>query len=337
MKKYIFVFIGLLFMSTAFSQEKKDKLDPQVLEQWKKNMEFGISDQRSKTIKQISQSKSSEAYYLIENALLSDFNSGVRGDAAYTLVSLKIDKSDLWTKALSKEKNTEVLRRIVFAISELKISGLGRELFLVLTNYIDKPEENYLSAATVRALGEIKYTPASQFIYALLTNFAIPAEIRSASAIAIGDIGTDAELDHVQFIVENPGEDKAVRMYSAFALGKSGNKKYIDILFNIIANDKEDQNVRLYSIAGLEYIKDPSVEDRLIELCKVDHKSIRVKAIETLGKMKSEKAKAILIYKAKYDPEFEVIKAAKKALQNMDVDLDKLSEEEKKKSETAGK
>ncbi len=329
MKKFLLILAGLLCLSPALAEEKPKGLDPVVLAQWQKNMDYGISAQRIDTIKAISQNKSKEAYYLIEKALTSDQNSGVRGEAAYTLINLKQDNAQVWLQALKSEKDTEVLRRIVFGISELKIASAGPQLYIIMTNYVSNPKESYLTASAIRAMGELSYKTAGKAIFSLLTNLEMSPEIRSASAIAMGTLGGADEMKEVRYLVDNPGEDKAVRMYCAYALGKSGDKQYIDLLFNLIANEKEDLYIRLWAIAGLEFIKDPVVSDKLIELTKVDHKQVRGKAIETLGKMKETKAKEILIYKAKFDPDFEVQKAAKKALVDMGYDLDEIAKKEK--------
>lgn len=329
MHKVIAVLL-LLFISLELSAQEKDKgVAPEVLAQWQKNMEYGISAQRIDTIKAISQNKSQEAYYLIEKALSTDLNSGVRGEAAYTLINLKRDNPQVWLNALKTEQDDEVLRRVIYGVTELKINNTGPELFRIMTNSLEDPARSYITASAIRGMGELGYKQAGKQIFTLLTNLEMSPEIRSAAAIAMGTLGGPSEMQEVRYLVDNPGEDKAVRMYSAYSLGKSGDKQYLELLYSIIANEKEDLYVRLWAIAGLEFIKDASVSDRLIELTKVDHKQVRSKAIETLGRMKETRAQEILMFKAKHDPDFEVRKTARKALKELGIDLDAQEKKEK--------
>jgi hypothetical protein len=80
---------------------------------------------------------------LIEKTLLSDVNPNVRGYAAYSLVNLKITNEDLWVNALKNEKDPEVLRKIVYGISELKIKSAGQYLFIELSNRIEEKGRTY--------------------------------------------------------------------------------------------------------------------------------------------------------------------------------------------------
>ncbi len=319
-------FVILLIFSFSFSFA----VDEKVREYWKKTMEYGVSGQRIGVIKSIEENKATEDYYLIEKALISDINPDVRGYAAYSLINLKI-KSDVWIKAFDQEKDTEVLRKIAYGISELKISNAGQPLFRELTNRIENQKETLLVATIIRAIGEIGYKAASPFLANILSNITYPNEIRSAAAIAIGSFNDEANIPLLQQILDNPGEAKEVRMYAAYGIGRTGSQKAFDILSPYIENEKEDLNIRLWSISGLSFVKGEKSIQKLIDFSKVDNVRIRLEAIKSLGKYeKNDKIIEILRYKADFDPEFVVKKEAKKALQNMGIDLDK----EKKESET---
>ncbi|MCX7821159.1 MAG: HEAT repeat domain-containing protein [Brevinematales bacterium] len=329
MKKFLFIF--LINYSFLFPVDEK------VREYWKKTMEYGVSGQRTGVIKSIEENKSQEDYYLIEKALVSDINPDVRGYAAYSLINLKIAKPDVWINALQNEKDTEVLRKIAYGISELKISNAGPVLYNQLTNRIENQKETLLVATIIRAIGEIGYKPSSQYLANILSNITYPNEIRSAAAIAIGSFNDEANIPLLQQILENPGEAKEVRMYAAYGIGRTGSQKAFDILSPYIENEKEDLNIRLWSISGLSFVKGEKSIQKLIDFSKVDNVRIRLEAIKSLGKYeKNDRIIEILKYKADFDPEFAVKKEAKKALQNMGIDLDKeKSTQDKKQEQTA--
>ncbi len=304
--------------------------DANLLEHWRNTMKFGVSSQRLGVIKTVEDRKVKEAYDLIEQALLTDPNPEIRGSAAYALIGLKIDNESIWNKALTSETDPEVLRKTVFAVSELKIRTTGPRLHAILTNNLDNPKSSYLCAAAIRAIGTVEYQGATGTILGLLTNLETPAEIRSASAIAVGELGSSKHLPLLKSILDNVGEATDVRMYSAYAIGKSGDNQALDILTPYIENEREDLNIRLWGIAGLAFVKSARVPDMLIRYAKVDNIRIRLEAVKALGKLKSESAKDILKYKAIYDPDLSVKREAKTALQEMGVDVDKLQAEASK-------
>ncbi len=314
MKKYIFFL--LIISHFVFC------IDSNVREYWKKTLEYGVSSQRISVIKSIEDNKSTEDYPLIEKALLEDVNPDVRGYAAYSLINLKIAKPDLWVKALKNEKDSEVLRKIVYGISELKIKEAGSELFNELTNRINNPSETLLVSTIIRAIGEVDYRASATFLLNIISNITYPVEVRSASIIALGSFGNEGNIPLLENILSNPGEAKELRMYSAYAIGRTGSIKAFDILSPYIENEKEDLNIRLWAINGLSYIKSEKSMQKLIDFSKVDNVRLRLEAIKSLGKYeKNDKIIEILKYKAEYDPEFAVKKEAKKALQNMGVEI----------------
>lgn len=315
--KKIFVTFFLLTFVLMFA------VDDQVREYWRKTLEYGVTSQRIGVIKAIEQNKSVEDFPLIEKALISDINPEVRGYAAYSLINLKVSREELWINALKNEKDPEVLRKIVYGISELKIKGSGPHLFNELTNRIDNPKNSLLVATIIRAIGEIQYKEAANYINGLLTNILYPLEIRSASAIAIGNFADESFIPVLKNILDNPGEPKEVRMYCAYGIGKSGSLKAFDVLAPYIENEKEDLNIRLWAISGLSFVKGDKVLEKLIDFTKVDNTRIRMEAIKSLANYgKNDRVIEILKYKSEYDPEFAVKKEAKNSLQKLGVELE---------------
>lgn len=301
-----------------------------MLENWQKTMKFGVSSQRSAVIRAIEDNKATDAYNLVMDALVNDPNPEIRGQASYSLISLKIGDDALWNKALESEKDPEVLRKIVFSVSELKVKSAGAKVYAILTKYMDDPKQSILCASAIRSIGSIDYKPASGTILGLLTNLDMTPDIRGSAAIALGELGSGKYIPVLKDLLENVGEVNEVRFYSAYAIGKSGDDQALDILSPYIENEKEDLNIRLWSISGLAYIHSPKVPEMLIRFSKVDNIRIRLEAVKSLGKLKSAEATEILKYKAVYDPDLGVRREAKSALQDLGVDVEKLVQEASK-------
>jgi HEAT repeat protein len=232
----------------------------------------------------------------------------------------------MWLSVLSNETNSDVLRKIVFAVSKMKLTNAGPGLFTLLTNNIDNEKEKELSSGLIRALGEIGYKAAAPEIIYILTNIEYGNDVRSSAAITIGDIGGISNVIILSNLLENTGESKDVRMFSAFSIGKIGDLLSVNILTPHIENEKEDLNIRLYSIEGLSYVKDKAVFNKIVEFTKSDDPRIRLEAVRALVNSPFiREAADLLKYKAVYDPDIDVEKEAKKTLLSIGIDLNKKS------------
>ncbi len=318
MKRRIFL-LSLFVFSFVFA------VDPKVLEQWQKTMQYGISSQRIGVIKAIKDNKAVEGYDLIMKALATDDNPNVRGEAAYAMIELKLSNQEPWLQAVQRETNSEVLRRIAFGCSELKVQSAAPYLFSHLTNRLEDTKESLLVATILRALGELEYKPAEPTVLGILSNYQYTKEVRGAAAVAIGSIGGKSSIELLKTLINDPAEVKEVRMYSAYALGKTKVTEAFDILAPVIDNEKEDVNVRVWGLAGLAFLSGPQVGEKVIQYTRSDNILLRTEAIKTLAKIKETRAIEILKYKALYDPEVSVRKEAKNALQALGVDVTQLT------------
>ncbi|MCX7881838.1 MAG: HEAT repeat domain-containing protein [Brevinematales bacterium] len=319
MKRYRVFLLILGGVSLVFA------VDPRVVEQWQKTMQYGISSQRIGVIKAIKDSKAVEGYDLLMKALATDDNPNVRGEAAYAMIELKLSNQEPWIQAVQRETNSEVLRRLAFGCSELKVRGAAPYLFSHLTNRLEDSKESLLVATLLRALGELEYKPAEGVVLGILSNYQYTKEVRGAAAVAIGSIGGKTSIELLKTLINDPAEAKEVRMYSAYALGKTKVPEAFDILTPVIDNEKEDVNVRVWGLAGLAFLSTPQVGEKVIQYTRSDNILLRTEAIKTLAKIKETRAIEILKYKALYDPEFSVRKEAKNALQALGVDLTQLT------------
>lgn len=311
---YFFLFVPLFVFS----------LDKKILKTWEDTMKYGISSQRAQVIQSIESGKVSEAYHFIKEALVNDPNANVKISAAYALISLKISNQVTWNQALNNEKDNKVIQKVVFGITELGVRSAAPKIFELATNHIKNTKARQLSGSLIKALGKLKYAASEPFIISILTNVDQPDQLRSSSAIALGDIGAGNAVGILSNLIQNPGENLSIRMYSAFALGKTGKPAALNILYPIISNEKEDLNIRLYALGGLGYVDSKEVRTKLRELTKVDNARIRFEAVKALGVQKDKGAQEILTYKALYDPKMSVRKEAKKSLQAIGVDVDNL-------------
>lgn len=319
MKRFSLV-IAIIFglFSTFFA------IEATLLEHWQKTMRFGISSQRSAIIKSIEDNKVTEAYTLLQEALVSDPNPEIRGQCVYAMVNLKLSNETVWLNSLVNETNSDVIRKKAFGVSEMGVSSAAPKLFVILTNRIDNPKESQLSATLLRTLGNLQYKASGDLMLSVLTNLAYSVEIRSSAAVALGDLKDKRFISNLTAVLQNPGEPKEVRMYCAYGIGKTGDKSALEILTPFIDNENEDLNIRLWSIAGLAFVSDPAIGPKLIEFSKVDNVRIRLEAVKAMARINTPESIDILKFKAQFDPDLGVKREAKKSLQTLGIEVEQL-------------
>lgn len=91
----------------------------------------------------------------------------------------------------------------------------------------------------------------------------------------------------------------------------------------------------MYCIAALVNLGDSNAYPRLEKSLKSNSAAVRLKSIEMMADLKDKRSIDILEYKAKYDPNAKVRKAAKQALKkSFGIDLGK-DEDDEDSSETS--
>jgi len=307
-----------LFATIAWS------VTDRVMEEWKKTLRFGISSQRSAVIKAIQDSKTVDAYPLIEQELTNDDSPDVRSLCAYALVDLKVSNESTWISSVTVESNSDVLQKSAFAIGELKVASAGPRLFDILTERITNAKDSMLCTVIIRTLGDLAYKPSASYLLDILTNIADSVDLRDSAAIALGGMADSSYIPVFESILQNTGEVKEVRMYSAYAMGRTGDPKVLATLGPIVDDEMEDLNVRIYAIAGLAFVKNESVFPRLLSFSRSDNLRVRQEAVKSLGNYSNAQSIEVLTFKALYDPETVVKTEAKKALQGLGVEIPEL-------------
>lgn len=321
------IFIFLLFPITIFTQTNADNTiatnnsEQTQLDQWKETLNFGISTQRLNTVKQIRSSKATNSIEILQEQFLKDDNRTVKEEIIYTFIDLTNDNSEFWKKVFNEEKDLIVLQRAAFAIEKLKIRSAGPEIFSNLSAQLSSTEAMRFNASAVRALGEIKFQEALPVIIEIATNKELHQDLRGSAVVAVGMYQDAAQIPLLESILTNSFESQFIRRYAALGIGRTESTNAVAILSPIAVNEKEDQSVRLNAVSGLGYIANDETISIMEQLTKSDDTALRTEAIKSLGKMKATNAQEILKYKAMKDPEAIVRREAKKALQEMGINL----------------
>lgn len=327
--KRLFLLLTLFTFSTIYAQvQNTNNSDQEQLQKWTDTMQFGISDQRLAIVKQIRANKITNALSLLKTSFSSDNNQKVKEEMIYTFIDMNYNDTDFWNTILKEEDNLIVLQRVAYAIEKMKIP-IGEEMYIKLSNYSTNPKAIHFNAAAVRALGTLQFTNALPIITELATNTTNNQDLRGSAVVAIGMYQDTNFIPLLQSFLTNILESRLIRRYAALAIGRTKSPSAVEILAPVITNEAEEQTVRLNAIEGLGYIPNDTTIPIIEQLTKSDNTALRTEAIKSLGKMKAISSQKILEYKALNDPEAIVRREAKKALQNLGIDISTLDSTKK--------
>lgn len=329
--------MSLILVNYIYAQEEtttpetentqQQELETQKLEQWTKTIQYGISSQRLSIVKKIREDKSSNALTLLETSFLQENNNTIKEEIIYTFIDMNYNSNtQFWNDIFENEQNLIVLQRAAYAV-ELMDIPIANAIYTALNDRLTDPKAMRFNASAIQALGKLKAPEALPIITELATNITNHQDLRSASVVALGMYQDETLIPLLESFLTNTTESRVIRRYSALAIGRTENPQAITILTPIATNEQEDQTIRLNSIAGLGYVGNEELIPTLELLTKSDDTAIRTEAVKSLGKMKASSAQNILEYKAFSDPEAIVRREAKKALQEMGIDINELSKD----------
>jgi HEAT repeat protein len=326
---------------TSEKAEKPEKEDPRSDEkkaEWiEQTLDFGIQEDRLKALKKLPQIK----------------DAGIRAKLVNKLISVMKDEEDpeVLTKALTnlgEMKETaaaplmidkldsyseDVRTAAAYGIKNVNAVIAKDKLLQKLKE--QKFEENSSFAdALIQTLAEFKAVELVPIAKESLENPKTSKAIKEEMILAIGKIGSQDTKEILLKMYKDADEDVILRSYAVNSLSKLGIQEVTGDIKQVIKTiDSYDAKKRkkyntlyLYSIAALAKLGDTEAIPKLINALRSNSTDVRLKAISLIKDFKDKRTIDILKYKMKYDQNTRVQKAAKKALEEMGVDV----KEEKK-------
>jgi len=155
--------------------------------------------------------------------------------------------------------------------------------------------------------------------------------------VFLGKAQSKDSKDVLLKIYKDEDADTTLRAFSVNSLSKLGMKEVAgDIKETIKAIDSYDPKKKknyytlyLYSVAALARLGDQEAVPKLINALRSNSAQVRLKAITLIKEFKDKRTIDILKYKMKYDQNDKVRKEARKALEEMGVEVKEEKEEKK--------
>lgn len=303
------------------------EMEAKRVSNWAETLNFGIASQRLSTVKQIRMLKATNMIPSLQEHFTKENSVVVKEEIIYIFMEATNTDAGFWQKIFTDEKDIVVLQRAAYAIEVLKAPDVGAQIFDKLTNDITNEKSVRFNANAIRALGELKYTAALPVIVDVATNRDLNQDYRGSAVMALGIFKDPGQMELLKTLLTNAIEPRSVRRYAAIGIGRYESPEASEVLAPIATNEMEDQSLRTGAIMGLGYASNEANVAIMEVLSKSDNTTLRVEAVKSLGRMKSEASQEILKYKAFKDPEAIVRREARTALQAMGIDVDALEKE----------
>ena len=323
---------------------KKEKEPPQTDEkkgEWiEQTIDFGIQEDRAKAIQSIQQIKEKGIHVKLLRkviAMIKDEEDPEVLKKAITLLGELKESSSIPVLTDKIDHPSEDIRTAaVYALKNMNAVASKERLIQKLKQQKLENNSNF-TEALIQTLGELKAVELVPFAKESLENTKTHEGIREALVIFLGKVQSKDSKDVLLKIYKDDDADTTLRAYSVNSLSKLGMKEVAgDIKETIKTIDAYDPKKKknyytlyLYSVAALARLGDQEAVPKLINALRSNSAQVRLKAITLIKEFKDKRTIDILKYKMKYDQNDKVRKEAKKALEEMGVEVKEEKEEKK--------
>ncbi len=297
-----------------------------------KTLDYGVQDERMLAINRIPLIKNDSLRARLTKKLIDmmhrEKDSSVLLKALTVLSEMKEERAaplmienldhlseDVRTGAVYGLKNIHALSAKPRLIQSLRDSDLG--------------ELSNLTNALIETLGEFEAVEAVPFAKEAIINKKTHLSNRQSLVLFLGRVRSMDAKDLLLKIYGDEEEDVTLRAYAVNSLSKLGEgefgaeiKRVLDLIESYDVKKRTRYNtLHLYSIAALARMGDPEAVPKLIDALRSNSAQMRLKAISLIKDFKEKRTIDILKYKMNYDQNAKVRDAAKKALEEMGVDV----------------
>ncbi len=330
------------------SEKKKKELgkEKKRVEWIGKTLEYGIQKERKDALDQILTIKNKGIRKKLESKLIEiirdEINPEVKTKAITVAGQLELKEALPELIASLNDKTDDVKVASVYAIKKIHDIS-ATELLVKKLKEQDLSENSTLVEALIDTLGKFKAAQLGNFAIKSIKNNKTSKNIRVSLVLFLGRIEASESKDFLIKLLKDNDEDQQIRAYAASSLAhlgaKDAAKEINDIIQQIesypFKKKKRHYTLYIHCIAALTKLGDEKAFPRLINSLRSDNAMVRLKAIKLIKEIKSKRTIDILKYKMKHDPNPKIQKAAKEALRELEVDVDRESDDKGKKREPA--
>ncbi|MCE9599215.1 MAG: HEAT repeat domain-containing protein [Spirochaetia bacterium] len=299
------------------------------LESLKQRIMFSSSSDRRNEIRRVrslDESEQKEFIPMLVKMATEDLDPAVRESSMRILSEMKAKEAEPAFLAGLKDKQDDVQLAAISGIRELELKSGGEPLAAMMKT-LDAKKDVGKFTAIIRTLGAMEYKADLPFLIAKAEDSETHEEIRRAAVLYLGDVKATEGREYLTKLAKNDEKDADLRAYAVNSLGRMKEPTAIPLIKEILENIRNQKNpkerirmsrLRYQGMIALMRLGDRSMIPEIMSAAKDDDPSVRLRAVRQLGEMKVAEAKDLLAYKAKYDDNARVKKAAQQAIDNWD-------------------
>lgn len=320
---------------TAETKQKKTEpaqSDEKKAEWIDQTLEYGIQEERLTAVAKIQQIKDPAIRGRLVKKLLDIMKNEDDPEVLLKSITILGEMKEMSAVPFIMEKtdhpSEEVQTGAVYALKNMNaLSAKGKCIEKLKGRNLEN--NSNFTVALIQALGEFKSAELVPYVKESLENPKTNAAIKEEMAIFLGKVPSPDSKSVLLKIFKDEEESVTLRSYAVNSLSKIGAKESLgdikEIIKTIDSYDakkrKKYYNLYLYTIAALARLGDPEAVPKLINALRSNSAPVRLKAISLIKDFKEKRTIDILKYKMKYDQNSKVQSAARKALQEMGVDV----------------
>lgn len=338
----------------AAEAEKKEKeraarqleLDKKGSEFIKRTLKFGTQKERAQAIKDYKRIKDES----LKKELLSIIikNMKTEENTSVLLNSIHLCKDEKATSAIPAiakaldHDDRDVKVAAVYTLREFKADSQKEKLVEELKKQ-DFTENSTYTEALLVTISDFGDLGLYDFIKEKIDDPETTEFHRTKLILFLGDSKTTAAKVFLLELMKDEDENATIRSYAVSSLSKLEDttvtpdiKAIADEIEAYPFKKKQKYNsLYIHCITALVRLGDPSAYETLEASLKSNNATVRLRSIRLMKELGDKRSIDILRYKAQYDQNGKVQKAAKDALKEaFDIDLDAEKEKEKNKEDS---
>ena len=295
-------------------------------------LDYGIQEERIVAISRIPLIKDAALKARLVKKLIGMM--GKEDDAGVLLRAITVlgDMKEASAAPLMIEKldhlSEEVRTGAVYGLKSLKAHTAKERLAGALRER-DLSQISNLTEALIDTLGELEAKEAVPFAMEAIKDKKTHQSNRQNLALFLGKVRAGEAKELLLEIFRDDDEDVTLRAYAVNSLSRLGSRdvgaeitRVIELIDSYDTKKRARyNNLYLYSVAALARLGDPEAVPKLINALRSNNAQTRLRAIGLIKDFKEQRTIDILRYKMKYDQNARVRAEAKKALEEMGVDV----------------
>ena len=315
------------------ANEKEPPETDEKKSRWiEETLDYGIQDERIKAINKITQIKNEDVKRKLARRLIGLMNEESDPDVLVKAVTALSEMKEKDSIPLLTEKIDNPVEEVrIAAVYGLKRLGAvqAKDKMIRKLKEQDLEKKSNFTEALLSALAEFKAGEIFPFVKDALAGDKTDRKVKEDMILFLGKARAKEATDILLKLYADEEEEATLRAYAVNSLANIGIVEAAPEIKRVIKSiesyefkkKQKYHTLYLYSITALAKLGDADAVPKLIQALRSNNPEIRVKVIGLIKEFKDQRTIDILKYKMKNDQEPKVRAAAKKALEELGVEV----------------